>query len=295
VGKIARYLTSVRKGGTYRNTQEAAYALMGLAEVVRVKERQAPDFAAHVLLGGKELLAQEFRKRSLEVIAKNVAMKDLPKSSAPLPLELKVDGQGTLYYTALLRYAPEQMPKEPRNEGIFVQRWFEPYDESGKQATEFAAGELIRVRVRVATSQERNFVAVEVPLPAGLEAVDTALATTRKQPREKNVPQPEGGGTQDREETAESGETASMDQEEIWSEAFWSPFNYSEKRDDRVVFFADHLPPGVHLESFVARATTPGKFILKPAHAGEMYAPEVFGRSESGLISVVLTQPLAQK
>jgi uncharacterized protein YfaS (alpha-2-macroglobulin family) len=175
------------------------------------------------------------------------------------------------------------MPKEPRSEGIYVQRWFEPYDQPGKQATEFAAGELIRVRVRVATSQERNFVAVEVPLPAGLEAVDTALATTRRLPREKG------------EEAMESEETSSMDEEESWANAFWSPFNYSEKRDDRVVFFADRLPPGVHIESFVARATTPGQFILKPAHAAEMYAPEVFGRSESGLIRVVLSQPLAQK
>ncbi len=137
--------------------------------------------------------------------------------------------------------------------------------------------------------------AVEVPLPAGFEAVDTALATTGKLPREKgeeeqesertssldeNVPEPGGGGTPDR---------------DVWTDAFWSPFNYSEKRDDRVVFFADHLPPGVHLESFVARATTPGKFILKPAHAAEMYAPEVFGRSESGMIDVVLAQPLAQR
>ncbi|HEX9579326.1 MAG TPA: hypothetical protein VF993_16345, partial [Myxococcales bacterium] len=93
-------------------------------------------------------------------------------------------------------------------------------------------------------------------------------------------PQPEGGGTPDH---------------DLWTDAFWSPFNYSEKRDDRVVYFADHLPPGVHLESFVARATTPGEFILRPAHAAEMYAPEVFGRSESGAITVVLTQPLAQK
>jgi uncharacterized protein YfaS (alpha-2-macroglobulin family) len=283
VSKIARYLASARKGGAYRNTQEAAYSLMGLAEVVRVKERQAPDFAAHVLLGGKEIAAEEFRKRSLDVRTKSIAMKDLPRGSAQLPLEFKVDGTGTLYYTALLRYAPEQLPKEPRSEGIFVQRWFEPYDQPGKQAAEFAAGELVRVRVRVATSQERNFVAVEVPLPAGLEAVDTALATTRKLAREKN------------EEPQESEETSSMDEQEIWTDSFWSPFNYSEKRDDRVVFFADHLPPGVHLESFVARATTPGKFILKPAHAAEMYAPEVFGRSESGVITIVLTQPLAQK
>ncbi len=159
-----------------------------------------------------------------------------------------------------------------------MQRWFEPYGEAGRQAVQFEAGELLRVRVRVATPQERNFVAVEIPLPAGIEAVDTALATTRVVPREKD------------EEAQESESTEGAPGEE----GFWSPFSYSEKRDDRVIYFSDHLPPGVHLVSFVARATTPGKFILKPAHAAEMYAPEVFGRTEAGTLTVVAQQPLAR-
>jgi uncharacterized protein YfaS (alpha-2-macroglobulin family) len=279
VSKIARYLTDVRKGGAYRNTQEASYALMGLTELVRVKERNPPDFSARVLLGDKELASAEFRKRTLAVISKKVAISDLPSSGKQLPLQFKADGKGSLYYSALLRYAPLELPKQPRNEGLFVQRWFEPYNEAGKQATQFAAGELVRVRVRVATPQERSFVAVEVPLPAGLEAVDTTLATTRVVAREKD------------EEAQESDSTEGVSEQ--WA-GFWSPFSYSEKRDDRVVYFADHLPPGVHVASFVARATTPGKFILKPAHAGEMYAPEVFGRSESGIFSVVTQPKLAQ-
>ena len=279
VARIARYLTDVRKGGAYRNTQEAAYALMALAEVVRVKERQAPDFAARVSLGGIDLASAEFRKRTLAVISKKVPIAELPAGGQQLPLLFKVEGTGSLYYTALLRYAPLELPTQPRSEGIFVQRWFEPYGETGKQATQFAAGELVRVRVRVATPQERNFVAVEIPLPAGLEAVDASLATTRAQPREKD------------EEAQESAGTEGAPDEDA---GFWSPFTYSEKRDDRVVYFSDHLPPGVHLATFVARATTPGTFILKPAHAAEMYAPEVFGRTGAGTLTIVAQQPLAK-
>jgi len=72
-----------------------------------------------------------------------------------------------------------------------------------------------------------------------------------------------------------------------FARGFWSPFNHVERRDDRVVLFADRLPPGVHVSSFIARATTPGDFVLKPSHAGEMYAPEVFGRSDGGRFKVV--------
>ena len=269
VSKIARYLTDVRKGGAYRNTQEAAYSLMGLAELVRVKEREAPDFAARVVLGGNELASAEFRRRSLDTVTKKVP---LPAGDKQLPFEFKVDGTGTLYYTALLRYAPAKMPRDARSEGVFVQRWLEPYDQAGKAATQFAAGDLLRVRVRVATPQQRNFIAVDVPLPAGLEAVDTALQTSST-------------SVQETEKTEGAAE----------SYGFWSPFVYNEKRDDRVVYFSDHLPPGVHVVSFVARATTPGRFLMKPAHAGEMYAPEVFGRSDAYEVTVTAQQPLAAR
>ena len=278
VSKIARYLSGVRKGGQYRSTQEAAYALMGLAEVVRVKERSAPDFVARVLLGDQQIAAQPFKGRSLAIVAQKVPMAQLlQQKDASAPLRFEADGAGSLYYTALLRYAPSTLPTEPRNQGLFVQRWFEPYDQPGRLVTEVNAGELVRVQVRVATAQERNFVAVEVPLPAGLEAVDTSLATTRQATR----------GSDDQ-ESSEALDQAPED-------SFWSPFDYSEKRDDRVLYFSDHLPPGVHLQSFVARATTPGKFVLKPASAGEMYAPEVFGRSDGGTLTVTAARPLAQK
>ena len=277
VSKIARYLSNVRKGGQYRSTQEAAYALMGLAEVVRVKERTAPDFVARVLLGDKEIASQPFKGRSLDIISKTVPMQQLLQGDPSMPLRFAADGSGSLFYTALLRYAPAILPTEPRSEGIFVQRWFEPYDQAGKLSTDFNAGDLVRVQIRIATSQERNFVAVEVPLPAGLEAVDTSLATTRQATR------------------ASDDQEGSQSMDEAPDDSFWSPFDYSEKRDDRVLYFSDHLPPGVHMQSFVARATTPGKFVLKPAHAGEMYAPEVFGRSDGGTLTVTAARPLAQK
>lgn len=80
-----------------------------------------------------------------------------------------------------------------------------------------------------------------------------------------------------------------------WAMGFWSPFNFTETRDSKVVLFADHLPPGVHTSSFVARATTPGNFILKPARGTLMYEPEVWGRSEGGAFEIVLPTPVSAK
>ncbi|HET8732841.1 MAG TPA: hypothetical protein VFM45_03605, partial [Anaeromyxobacteraceae bacterium] len=126
------------------------------------------------------------------------------------------------------------------------------------QARAARAGDLVRVKGRVATPRARGDVAVEVPVPAGLEIVDGTLATSAST-------------------AAEAG----------FESSYWTPFNHRERRDDRMLLFADRLPPGVHETSFVARATTPGTWLSRPAQAEEMYAPEVFGRSDGGTFRVL--------
>jgi uncharacterized protein YfaS (alpha-2-macroglobulin family) len=284
VGKLARALTGVRQGnGQWRTTQEAAFSLMALVDVMRLKEKDVPDFRAKVVLGAQELAAQEFKGRSMTVVTKALPMSELAKGAGDGKLTFSKEGSGVLYYSALMRYAPKQMPLKPLDAGLFVQRWFEPYS-GGGQTTRFAAGDLVRVRVRVASNQERHWLAVEVPLPAGLEAVDTSLSTAA---RNVTSPDDEGPG-EGYDEEADDGEGA-------WGGGFYSPFGHLEQRDSRLLAFADHLPAGVHVVSFTARATTPGSFVLKPARAELMYEPEVWGRSEGGRFEVVLPTEVSQK
>ncbi len=299
VGKLAAWLGKVRRGdGRFGTTQEAAHALMALDEVTRTKERGVPAFTARVTLGGQPLAEVPFRGRSTEVKAVTVPAAKLPQpgaagaAAAPLPLDFRRDGQaGVLYYGALLRYAPRELPVTPLERGLFVQRWLEPY-EGGGQVRAARAGDLVRVRVRIASHMERRFVAISVPLPAGLEIVDTTLASTASQRRAAAEEGPREG--YDAESDEDQGAGLDEDAGELdWSRGFWSPFVHEERRDDRLVLFADRLPPGIHLASFVARATTPGEWVLAPAHAEEMYAPEVFGRSDGGTFKVVLEPQVA--
>jgi hypothetical protein len=296
VGKMTKYLTQVREGnGEWRSTQEAAWSLLGLTEVLRTKEKVPPDFKASLTMGTASLMAQDFKGRSLSAQKKTVPMKDLlaQASGADQKLTFKKDGAGVLYYSALMRYAPRTLPTKSLDNGLFVQRWFEPY-EGGGQTLAFTAGELVRVRLRVASNQQRYWTAFEVPLPAGLEPVDTSLASTAKL---KTAPDDEGPGPVGDEENAGDGESGSADPDASnpWATAFWSPFNHLEIRDSKVIAFADELPPGVHVVSFVARATTPGTFVLKPAKGTLMYEPEVWGRSEGGSVTVTLPTPVSVK
>jgi uncharacterized protein YfaS (alpha-2-macroglobulin family) len=59
-----------------------------------------------------------------------------------------------------------------------------------------------------------------------------------------------------------------------------------ERHDDRVLLFATRLSEGAHAFSYVVRATTAGTYRTAPAHAEEMYEPEVFGRTATAVIDV---------
>ena len=57
-------------------------------------------------------------------------------------------------------------------------------------------------------------------------------------------------------------------------------------RDERVEAFTSLLWDGVHEYTYVARATTPGQFVVPPPKAEEMYSPETFGRGASTRVVV---------
>ena len=63
-------------------------------------------------------------------------------------------------------------------------------------------------------------------------------------------------------------------------------YEHQNLRDERVEAFTSLLWEGVHEYTYVARATTPGSFIVPPTKAEEMYFPETFGRSASDKVIV---------
>lgn len=162
--------------------------------------------------------------------------------------------------------------------GLTVERWVEPLDTlsgdlSGaaerrvhtiaEDRDGVAAGALVRVYLRVTAPADREFVALEDPLPAGLEAVDLSLRTSGTL-----APFVRGSG---------AARPASD---------WWSPWEHTEQRDDAVRWYARHLASGTYTVSYVARATTAGRFVRVPAHAEEMYDAALAGRTDGGTLLV---------
>ena len=272
---LVRWLLSVRKNGRWGNTQENGVAMAALVDYYRKFESETPAFQARVTLAEKPVAAEEFRGRSTEAKTKDIGMKDLLGRGAPgtsLPFEFRKEGTGTLHYAARLTYASADPKKDPMDQGFSIQRAWALVDEkTGTQTeapsgTRFAAGSLVRVTLTLEATKERRFVAVNDPLPAGFEPVESWFATTaaslaRDQRRE------EAGGD--------------------WM-SWWQRggFDRVERHDDRVLLFATRLSEGHHVFSYLARATTAGTFETAPVRVEEMYEPEVFGRSASAVVEV---------
>ncbi|MEO7998378.1 MAG: hypothetical protein ABI852_13090, partial [Gemmatimonadaceae bacterium] len=163
--------------------------------------------------------------------------------------------------------------------------WIEGVDDR-KPVTTVAAGSLVRVYVRVTVTNERRFVVIDDPLPAGLEAIDLSLRTS---PIASNTPRPLTTPSSADPFSREDDNAAGSWGYGRWDSGWWSPFDHQELRDDRVVWSATVLWPGKYTVSYLARAATPGTFVRPPTHVEEMYDRAVYGRSDGGVF--VVTPP----
>ncbi|MFL5382988.1 MAG: MG2 domain-containing protein [Longimicrobiaceae bacterium] len=257
-------------------TQDYGAAVLAL---FRFEETQAAarDRMVQVRQGGR-VVARSLARRG-QAPAATRALTGLVSTRWDGRKVLRVSLQGVgagpaVYYQLSVREVDGRTSYTPLDRGIAVDRWYETV-ETRRPVTSVAEGQVVRVRLRITVSDDRNMVVLDDPLPAGLEAVDLSLRTVS--PFAADLLQPE---PQEEESPAAWWYWGS------WDSGMWSPFDHTEIRDDRVVYFARRLWRGTYTATYLARATTAGRFVMGPAHAEEMYNPGVHGRSGGGRFTV---------
>ncbi len=253
IPKIVQWLLEERKIGKWRSTQENFYVFYALGDYYKKYEEITPDFKAKVYLAGKLILEEVFKGRDLMVRKVETKLSRL-KRGKNLAFKINKKGKGRLFYGIRMTYAPLN-PKNPRDEGIAVYKTIEPL-EKGK-TEKFKPGSLVLVTLKIVTPQERHFVVVEDPLPAGFIAVNPSFATESVELERKL-------------------REIRKRQNRFW---WWSGFNHIEIHNDKVLLFADFLNSGIHTHSYLARAITYGSFKVPSTKAEEMYSPETYGRT----------------
>ncbi len=266
--RLVAHVVQSRRKGRWSNTWATAEGLAALSDYAARAETGSPS--ATVSFGADSLIDQALGAGGQAQA--QIAM-DMLKSG---PLSFTTSG-GRLYYESRLSYALPVLP--PRDEGFTVERKLELVGGGGTANGQVEPGSLVRVTLRVVTPVDRYHVALVDALPAGLEPVDTSFATEASDL---------GGGR----DTGVRGRDTGEDTE---SPHWWSAwvFNRQELGDSEVKWFADYMPRGVHAQSYIARATTPGSYAHPAAIAQAMYAPDVYGRTEAGRF--VVGQVVAQR
>jgi uncharacterized protein YfaS (alpha-2-macroglobulin family) len=271
IPKVVSGLLGHRSAGRWRNTQENVFVLLALDRYFNTFEAQTPDFVARIWLGETYVASHEFRGYTTDTRTTTVPTAYLSEAEAEdglLDLVLQKEGDGRLYYRLGMRYAPDDLQLDALDRGFTVQRTYEAIDDPEDVRRDehgtwrIKAGARVRIRVDMVANTRRYHVALIDPLPAGLESVNPALAVSESLPddgRDEPVPY-------------------------RW---WWGPwYEHQNLRDARAEAFASLLWEGVYQYTYIARATTPGDYVVPPAKAEEMYSPEVFGRSASDRVVV---------
>lgn len=265
IPKLVRGLLAHRKRGRWGNTQENVWVLLAMDRYFNTYEKVEPDFVARIWLGGDYGGGHKFKGRQTEERLTEVPMKLVPEKEKNLIIQK--DGKGRLYYRIGMKYAPKNLRLEPADYGFAVERKYEAVDDNRDVTRDpdgtwhIKAGAKVRVRLTMVAPQRRYHVALVDPLPAGLEPMNPALAVTGTVPQDPN--------------NRNLG---------WWWGGAW--YEHQNMRDERVEAFSSLVWSGVYNYSYVAVATTPGKFVVPPTKAEEMYYPETFGRSGTDIVMV---------
>jgi len=272
IPKVVNGLLAHRIKGRWENTQENVFVLLALDRYFTTYESQTPDFVARVWLGDTYAGSSAFQGRTTERhemrIPMTYVLSETAAGGGTQNLILSKDGPGRLYYRLGLRYAPTDLNLKALEMGFVVQRKYEALDdpEDVSQGSDgvwqIKAGARVRVHITLVADNRRYHVALVDPLPAGLEIVNPALAVSQGTPQEDPT-------------TLRYG---------WWWWGTW--YEHQNMRDDRAEAFTPLLWDGVYEYTYIARATTPGTFVVPPAKAEEMYSPEVFGRSSSDRVII---------
>ncbi len=244
IERLVYGLDLARRQGRWRTTQDHAFALWAMTHYAETYEKTSPSLDVRLWLGQRRVASQHYEGHELKPRTTTVDMKG--EETGALILQQK--GKGRTYYRSDIAYLPSD--PQPINRGIELTRTWSTT--AGESPAHLKRGETVMMKVNVRTTTRQAYVAIEVPIPSGLEP-RLNLAN------ERNFDAREHGGG-------------------------W--VSHQERHPDRLLLYADTLTTGDHTIVVGLRATTPGQYSFPAAYAHAMYQPDVFGRSSSAAVEI---------
>ncbi|MGQ4810509.1 hypothetical protein NKDENANG_03981 [Candidatus Entotheonellaceae bacterium PAL068K] len=276
--KLVRSIMQARGNRDHwENTQENLFCLNALIDYSRVHEGTSLDMRIRARLDQTLLGETHFTDVRDQPVRfeRGITQADAGRRAR---VTLERQGNGRVYYTMRIRYAPLAAHTSRVNAGLDLRREYSV--ERGGQwvllgnPLRLKRGEQVRVDIYLSLPTARHFVVVDDPVPGGLEPLNRDLATT---------------STVD----ADRGKFQAAGQSWWFHFADWHSYNasrwsfyHTEMRHDAVRFYSDYLQAGNYHLSYTAQAIASGTFVSLPVHAQEMYDPDIYGTGIPTLLHV---------
>jgi len=253
----AALVTLASEGGAPRATitgaVERVEAARNLTPYTSTQENAWLVLAARALAKDAQTVTLEIGgERTQGALNRNLRASDLQQ-----PLPLTNAGEGSVQAVVTVSGAP-LVPEPAAERGFNIERMYYTLDGKPADATKAKQNERFAVVLKITEPQPQfGRVIVADYLPAGFEIDNPRLVS--------------------------SGDTGTL----AWIEDAQEPVN-SEFRDDRfsAAFERKSRDPSVFTVAYVVRAVSPGRYVHPQAYVEDMYRPDRFGRTASGIVEV---------
>ena len=261
IERAVRWMMLNRTSGYWSSTKQTAMAIYGLLAFMQARGDTAQPFSVDVFVNGRAAGQHSFT--AAEMTSSDPIVISAPANTGDNQAglvtytALPASETSRLYWTAsAVYYDTAHADARQGSRQLAITRKYalltpvKVKDRIVYRETPFSGsaqpGDVLTVRITVAGSPEWRYLALEDPLPAGVEAIQDTTAY----PLEREAP-------------------------EVW----WSGSRV-EYRDARTVFFQETFESGRYEFAYLVKVTSPGQFRAVPAQISPMYVPNVHASSE---------------
>ena len=268
IPNTVRWLMVTRQSQVWETTQETVWSILALSRWMQHSGELTPNYSFKATLNDRSIVGDTAITSSTvrTVVTNSIPLADLQPSTVNKLLITRTSGAGLLYYSAhLTSYLPAAQIKA-LDRGITLTRKYSlAADPKQAPITQTHVGDQVRVTLTIVTGSDLHYVMLTDPLPAGAEAIDPQINTSSSvgtQPS-LNTTDPFGNG---------------------WG---WWFFGDTQFRDEATVLSAEFLPAGTYEYTYLQRTGLAGTYNVIPATIQEQYFPEVYGRSDGALLTLL--------
>lgn len=255
--KLTRGLLAERVQGTWKSSQDSAWALLALRDYTRLHPVEGHDLVGGAWLLDEQLMVarmptpQSPPQRVEWPLTRSLSLLPPEEGRQPLfelPVVVQRHGSGTMHYRVGLEWTTPKLQNSSYAQGIKWRRALRTAAGALQKNGSLLAGEAVAMDIDLSCQQPVHHLVLDIPLPAGLEAVL-------------------------REGAASSSAALAGPRSRLIS--------FEEIRRDRVLIYFDALPAGDHEHTLQLRSTTAGRYQVPPARAAALYEPGLQGSTDS--------------